>query len=405
MLYRTVPRNGEKLPILGFGCMRFPEKNGSIDQKKATHLLRYAIDNGVTHLDTGWMYHHGQSESFLGRALADGYRKKVTVSTKLPHWLVKSREDMDFFLNAQLNRLNTSYTDYYLLHSIGKESFERMKKLGVLEFFDQAKADGRIKYAGFSFHEDTRTFKKIVDAYPWECCLIQYNIIDEFNQAGREGVRYAAQKGLAVFIMEPLLGGKLAKTPPDEIARIWEQAPVKRTPAEWALLWLWNQPEITMVLSGMNEISHVEENCRIAQTAYPCSLTEEEQTIIQKATTAWRSRMKVPCTGCQYCMPCPFGVNIPSCFEIYNNLSMFDDTWRTKAMYALRLGGIMGGYSCASACRECGSCIGACPQGIPIPERLKEVSTQLEGPFFHAILCGAKIALPLMRIGALVRKK
>ncbi len=405
MLYRTVPRTQEKLPILGFGCMRFVERNGAIDEENSKALLRYAIDKGITHLDTGWMYHHGQSESFLGRALSGGYREKVTLSTKLPHWLVSSREDMDFFLNTQLSNLNTRYIDYYLIHSIGKESWNRMKALGVTDFLDQAKADGRIKYTGFSFHEDTRTFKEIVDAYPWECCLIQYNIIDEFSQAGREGLTYAAEKGLAVFIMEPLLGGKLAKAPPDEIAQIWSKAPVQRTPAEWALRWLWDQPEVTMVLSGMNDVSQVDENCAVAETAYPGSLSKEERTLIQTVTDTWHSLMKVPCTGCQYCMPCPFGVNIPSCFELYNNLFMFGDTWRTKAVYAARLGGILGGYSAASACMECGSCRAACPQGIDIPERLKEVASRLEGPFFHILVLGAKIALPILRRSSIGKKR
>jgi predicted aldo/keto reductase-like oxidoreductase len=397
ILCREIPRTQEKLPILGFGCMRFVEKNGSIDEERSKALLRYAIDKGITHLDTAWMYHHGQSESFLGRALADGYREKVTISTKLPHWLVKSREDMDFFLNTQLNRLNTNYIDYYLIHSIGRESWDRMKACGVMEFLDTAKADGRIKHTGFSFHEDTKTFKEIVDAYPWDCCLIQYNIIDEFSQAGREGLTYAAQKGLAVFIMEPLRGGKLARNPPGEIAHIWEQAPVKRTMAEWALRWLWDQPEITMVLSGMNDFAQVDENCRTAETAYPGSLTAEEQSVIRRVSDTWHSLMKVPCTGCQYCMPCPFGVNIPSCFEMYNNLFMFGDTWRTNAVYAARLGGVMSGYSVASACVGCGACLSACPQGIHIPERLKEVSDRLEGPFFQVLVLGAKIALPIMR--------
>ncbi|HPY61204.1 MAG TPA: aldo/keto reductase [Methanospirillum sp.] len=405
MLSRIIPKTKEKIPILGFGCMRLVEKNGSIDEESSKALVRYAIEKGVTHLDTAWMYHRGQSEPFLGRALADGYRERVTLSTKLPHWLVKSREDMDFFLNSQLDRLKTGYIDYYLVHSVGGESWNRMKALGVTEFLDQAKKDGRIRNAGFSFHEGTESFKKIVDDYPWDCCLIQYNIIDEYSQAGRDGLKYAAEKDLAVFIMEPLRGGKLAKNLPEEINRILDQAEIKRTPAEWALRWLWDQPEVTMVLSGMNDISQVDENCEIAETAYPESLTAKEYEIIRNVAETWRSLMKVPCTGCQYCMPCPFGVNIPSCFEMYNNLFMFGEPWKTNAVYAIRLGGVMGGYSVASACIGCESCVSACPQGIDIPGRLKEVSERLEGPFYHTLRLGAKVALPVMRRTAFFKKR
>lgn len=405
MLYRTVPRTQEKVPILGFGCMRFPEKNGVIDEERSIYLLRYAIDKGVTYLDTAWPYHHGQSETFLGKALSDGYREKVQLATKLPHWLVKTRQDMDTFLNLQLSRLNTNHIDYYLIHSIGQESWERMKKLGILEFLDLAKRDGRIRNTGFSFHEDTRTFKKIVDDYNWECCLIQYNILDELSQAGRDGLYYATQKDLAVFIMEPLRGGKLAQIPPPDITKILEEAPVERTPAEWALRWLWDQPEVTMVLSGMNDISQVDENCSIANVAYPGSLTQDEQDLITKVSETWRSLMKIPCTGCQYCMPCPFGVNIPSCFEMYNNVYMFGDTWRTNAVYAARLGGVMSGIAHASVCAECGSCMSSCPQGIVIPERLRDVSARLEGPFFHLIVFSAKLTLPIIRYVELFKNR
>lgn len=397
MLYRVVPKTQEKLPILGFGCMRFLEKNGAIDEELSLPLLRYAIDNGVTYLDTAWMYHHGQSESFVGRVLTNGYREKVQLATKLPHWLVRTRGDMDVFLQAQLTRLQTDHIDYYLIHSVGKESWQRMKNLGVLDFLDNAKRDGRIIHTGFSFHEDTRTFKKIVDDYSWDVCQIQYNILDEFSQAGREGLLYAAKQGLAVIIMEPLRGGKLANRPPDEIARIWASSKVNRTPAEWALRWLWNQPEVTMVLSGMNDIAQVDENCKTAETAYPKSLNPEESATIADVAKTWRSLMKVPCTGCQYCMPCPFGVNIPSCFEMYNNVHMFGDGWRTNAVYAIRLGGVMSGVSVASACAECGSCLSSCPQGIDIPNRLKDVSSRFEGPFFHILVMGAKFALPFIR--------
>ncbi|MDD1724950.1 MAG: aldo/keto reductase [Methanospirillum sp.] len=409
MQYRTVTKTGEQVPVLGYGCMRFPEKNGKIDEEKSTFLLRYAIDNGVTYLDTAWVYHYGQSEPFLGRALSGGYREKVKLATKLPQWLVKTRKDMDTFLNAQLSRLNTNRIDYYLIHSVGRDSWEYLKEIGVLDFLEKAKLEGKIINAGFSFHEDTRSFCRIVDDYPWEFCLIQYNILDEYSQAGRTGLAYAAEKGLAVFVMEPLRGGKLARNPPVEIRGIWDGAPVQRSPAEWALRWLWDQPEVTMVLSGMNELAQISENIAVAEATLPGSLTETERNIISRVSKTYRTLMKVPCTGCQYCMPCPYGVNIPSCFEIYNEVMMFGDTLYAriyaKGRYAFRVGGLSGRLSAASVCRNCGTCLSSCPQHIVIPDRLREVSNHFEGLFYYLAIHGGKIGLLLHRYLQLLRNR
>lgn len=379
MLYRKVPKTGDELSILGFGCMRLPKKRGGgIDEKRAVSQLRYAIDHGVNYVDTAPAYHLGKSEKVLASALADGYREKVRLATKLPPWLVRSREDMDHILDTQLATFHTDHIDYYLLHHVSGSSWENMKNLGVREFLSSAKNDGRIKNAGFSFHGDLSAFKKIVDEYPWEFCQIQYNYLDEYNQAGTEGLKYAAGHRLAVMVMEPLRGGNLGGQMPDEVEKIWEDAPVSRTPAEWALRWVWNHPEVTVVLSGMNEELHIDENLRTAQDGLPCSLTDTELAIIARARDAWRHLMKVDCTGCRYCMPCPAGVDIPGCFSLYNAYHLFPRDWSSRWWYITRHGGLLSSDSYAGLCRQCGRCTAICPQHIPIPERLRDVSNEME---------------------------
>lgn len=383
MLYRKMPKNGDELSVLGFGAMRLPTKeDGSIDEKIATDMVRYSIDNGVNYVDTAWPYHMGESEPFLARALADGYREKVKLATKQPQWMVKNYEDMDRFLNSQLEKLNTDQIDYYLIHSLVKSSWENIRDLGVMEFLDKAKADGRIVNAGFSYHGAPEDFKPIVDAYDWDFCQIQYNFLDEDVQAGTKGLEYAASKGLGVVIMEPLRGGNLADPVPDEVMDIWNEADARRSPVEWALRWVWNRPEVTVVLSGMSEPAHVEENLRIANEALPDSLTEEELRLVERVANKYQDLMEVGCTGCRYCMPCPEGVDIPACFEMYNNLHMFDDEDRLMMMYAAKLGGILRGSETnfASQCTECGQCVDACPQNLPVPELLEKVSETFEGP-------------------------
>jgi predicted aldo/keto reductase-like oxidoreductase len=380
MLYRKVPKTGDKLSILGFGLMRLPmKKGGGIDEDRAIRQLRFAIDQGVNYLDTAPAYHFGGSERVLARALADGYREKVRIATKLPPWSVQSREDMDHILDSQLVTLNTPHIDYYLLHSLSGANWEKMKNLGVGEFLDSAKDDGRIKNAGFSFHGDIASFKGIIDAYNWEFCQIQYNYLDERTQAGTEGLEYAAGKHLAVMVMEPIRGGNLAGEVPEEIKKIWEEAPVKRSPAEWALRWVWNHPEVTVVLSGMNNEQHIEENLRVANEALPDSLTPDELSIIARVRDTYRRLMKVTCTGCGYCMPCPAGVDIPGCFSLYNARHLFPKDRSSKFHYIGRHGGLLSDVSYAGLCRACGKCSTLCPQHIPIPERLREVSDDMEG--------------------------
>ncbi len=394
MLYRKVPKNGDELSILGFGCMRLPVKeNGTIDEERATRQVRYAIDHGVNYVDTAWPYHMGESEPFLGRALADGYREKVKIATKLPSWLVESREDMDKFLNSQLERLRTDHIDYYLIHGLSGEIWDKMEAFGVMDFLEKAKIDGRIINAGFSFHGSGEDFKRIVDAYPWIFCQIQYNFMDEMDQAGTEGLKYAAAEDLGVIVMEPLLGGNLANSVPPEVEEIWNEASIKRTPAEWALRWVWNHPEVTVVLSGMNEEAQVEENLKIAGEAYPNSLTEAEVQLVSRVEQKYRQLMKIGCTGCQYCLPCPSGVNIPECFSIYNNLHMFGNKDNAKFTYAIRMSGVFtntepGGF--ASQCIECGQCMEICPQSLKIPDLLKAVAEELEGPDLEQRMAMAK---------------
>ena len=393
MLYRKMQKNGDELSILGFGCMRLPVKeDGTIDEERAKNQVRYAIDNGVNYVDTAWPYHMGASEPFLGRALADGYREKVKLATKLPSWLVESREEMDKFLDAQLSRLNTDHIDYYLIHSLVGELWDNVEKLGVADFLDKAKADGRIVNAGFSFHGSGEDFRRIVDSYDWDFCQIQYNFLDEKNQAGTGGLKYAASKGIGVIIMEPLRGGKLASPVPPAVEDIWNEAPVKRTAAQWRLRWVWDHPEVTVVLSGMNEEAHVEENLKVAGEAYPNSLTETELQLVEKAENKYRELMKAGCTGCRYCMPCPQGVDIPACFEAYNNLHMSGNADEAKFMYVMSLSGIISNSEpgFASLCVQCGECLEKCPQHLEIPTLLESVVEDFEGPELEQRVAMAK---------------
>ena len=386
MLYRAVPKTGDRLSILGFGCMRLPTNTaGDVDEVRSIRQIRYAIDAGVNYLDTAPAYHLGKSEKVLGRALKDGYREKVRIATKLPHWEVFEKSDMDRILNRQLSVLQVDYIDYYLLHSLRKASFEKLKALGVFGFLEAAKNDGRIKNAGFSFHGNLPEFKEIVDSFDWQFCQIQYNYLDEKNQAGTEGLRYAAEKGLAVMIMEPLRGGNLAGRIPDDVSTILNEAPTHRSPAEWGLRWVWNNPEVTVVLSGMNDERHIDENIRTASAGIPGSLTKEETAIIGRVRDTFWKLMKVGCTGCGYCMPCPAGVDIPGCFIAYNAATLFPHDRTAKLQYISRHGGLMAEKSYAGLCRQCRRCEKACPQQLPIASLMKEVSGEMEGVKMSAV--------------------
>jgi uncharacterized protein len=342
-------------------------------------MIRHAIDAGVNYVDTAYPYHGtgftqgGASEPFVAKALKDGYRERVNVATKLPSWLIKTRADMDRYLNEQLERLETDVIDFYLVHSLNKGVWPSLKEAGINEFLDQAIKDGKIRYAGFSFHDEVGLFKEIVDYYGWAFCQIQYNYLDEKYQAGNEGREYAAKKGLGIAIMEPLRGGNLAKLP-EEAKTVINQAKVRRTPAEWALRWVWNHPEVSVVLSGMNTMEQVTENIKVAQEAEANSLTAKEVAIVEAVKKIFKEKVRVNCTGCAYCMPCPVGINIPICFSTYNDHWVFDGSPEAKYMYGrwAKLG------APASKCAECGKCESHCPQGIEIRKELNNVKEQFE---------------------------
>lgn len=383
MLYRKMPKTGDELSILGFGCMRYPMKDGKVDEPRAIAQIRMAIDRGVNYADTAWPYHAGESEVVLGKALRDGYRDKVRLATKLPSWMIQTRADMDRYLAAQLKKLGTDRIDYYLVHSLTGPAWDNIRALGVREFLDTARRDGRIGNAGFSYHGLAKDFNAVVDAYDWVFCQIMYNYLDQNFQAGTAGLEYAASKELGVVVMEPLRGGTIARpTPPAAIAAIWNESIVKRTPAEWALRWVWNRPEVTLLLSGMNDESQIAENLAIADSARPNTLTRAELDLIDRAAAKYKELMKIGCTGCAYCMPCPSGVMIPTCFDEYNKMHMFGPVEMAKFVYAFRMSGVItdGTPGYASQCTSCCECVSKCPQQLPIPDLLAQVAAEMEGP-------------------------
>ena len=369
MEYRRFGNLGFRVSALGFGCMRLPTVGGdssNIDEPEATRMLHYAIDNGVNYLDTGYPYHGGNSERFLGRALKGGYRQRVWLATKLLSRALKGPDDMERMLDEQLERLQTDYVDVYLLHGLRGKRWQQLREYDVLTFLDKARASGRIRAVGFSFHDTFDMFQEIIDSYDgWDACQFQYNYMNENYQAGTRGLRYAASKGLATIIMEPLLGGKLAN-PPEAVRRVWDSAAVQRSPAEWALQWLWNKPEVSVVLSGMSTMSQVEENVAAAARSGVGLLTSAELEMIDKARAAYEALSLVPCTACAYCMPCPNGVDIPRCFTNLNAARMYgfeDARKRYKNLLPDE-----SKDSLATSCIACRECEDKCPQGIPISE-------------------------------------
>jgi len=359
--------------------MRLPCVGGDqsqIREDEAVRMVRYAIDEGVNYVDTAYAYHGGNSERFVGRALADGYRDRVKLATKLPVWLCKSCDDFDRLLGEQLERLATDHVDCYLLHSLDNKSWSKVRDMGVLDFLAKQLELGRIRYAGFSFHDSYEAFTGIVDAFDWDFCQIILNYVDVEYQAGLAGLRYAASHGLAVVVMEPLRGGKLAANLPDEVVAALgagSDGGEGRSPAEWALRWVWNLPEVSVALSGMSRMEQVVDNIRIASDAAPGALTERQLAMLARAREAYMARTRVACTECGYCQPCPQGVLIPDVFGLYNEAGVFNAWEGSRRMY----GGIVKASRDASKCAECGQCEAACPQQLKVIELLKEAHAAL----------------------------
>lgn len=371
MRYREFGKTGEKISILGFGCMRFPQIDGKIDEEKTVKMLRYAIDNGVNYIDTAYPYHNGESEIVVGKILKDGYRERVNLATKLPSWEINSREDMDKYFNEQLKKLQTEQIDFYLIHALDKSLWDNLVENNIFDFLNEIKKSKKVRYVGFSFHDKYEVFKEIIDAYDWDFTQIQYNYLDEEYQAGTKGLEYANKKGMGVIIMEPLRGGKLANNLPNDILEIINKPDTKKSPAQWAFKFLYNKPEIGIVLSGMSNMEQVVDNIRICnEDGVADSMNLENERVIESLRDTLKSKIKINCTDCKYCMPCPNGVNIPACFECLNNSSMFNDIEGIKNnMYKY----LIEQNSDASKCIECGKCEKSCPQHIDIINKLKKV--------------------------------
>ncbi len=404
MKYRKMGFLGWEVSVLGFGTMRLPiiqvkdentqKMKSIIDEKEAIKMIRYAIDNEVNYIDTAYPYHDGESEVLVGKALKDGYREKVHLTTKLPMWMVKKTEDFDLFLKQQIERLQIN-PDIYLFHGLNKQRLEKIKILNLIEKMEQAKAKGLFKYIGFSFHDNIEVFKEIIDFYHWDCCQIQFNYLDINYQAGTEGLKYAGSKNIAVIIMEPIRGGQLA-IPEEkldskpEIKMALDNSKIKRTMPDWALQFVWNHPEVSVVLSGMSTMQHVEENLESANSSGVNTLSEDELLTISKLREAYSKYILIPCTSCRYCMPCPNSVSIPFILRIINDLAYWGESGKpridffynrmakTQADIEKRKSEGEEFDGAASLCIQCGECLGKCPQQIKIPEIMEKANEIFE---------------------------
>ena len=388
MNYRK-DKNGKDISILGFGCMRFTQKGGRIDLDKAQEEILEAFNAGVNYYDTAYVY--PGSEAAVGEIFERlEIRDKLYIATKLPHYHIKSVEGAEKILEEELRRLRTDHIDYYLMHMLSDDkTWERLCAMGIDKWLRRKQEEGVIRQVGFSYHGNSDTFCRIVDAWAWDFCQIQYNYLDEHSQAGRTGLLHAAEKGLPVIIMEPLRGGKLVSNLPDKAKKAFAEHEPNRTPAEWAFRWLWDQPQVTCVLSGMNSVEMVRQNCRSASEARVGDLTDADRAMLKTVVEAIRGKTKVGCTGCRYCMPCPRGVDIPGTFAAYN--TRYSDGWPTAFKEYFMCTLLRKEPTSASLCVKCGKCEQHCPQGIAIREELANAAKVLEGPVYKV----ARKFLPL----------
>ena len=388
MNYRK-DKYGNDISILGFGCMRFPRRLGLIDMKETEREILAAIKGGINYFDTAYIY--PGSESALGEILEkNGLRDQVYIATKLPHYLIKTLDSLEKMFQTQLKRLRTDHIDYYLMHMLADvDTWQRLVDMGILEWLAEKQKNGQILQVGFSYHGNSDMFCRLIDAHNWDFCQIQYNYMDEHSQAGRRGLHHAASKGIPVVIMEPLRGGKLVRRLPEKAKRIFGEYPVKHTPAQWAFRWLWNQPEVTCVLSGMNSMEMLSDNMATASSVEVGELGPSEEDMLHRVVAAINEKTKVGCTGCGYCMPCPMGVDIPGTFAAYNRLYTESKFWGFVE-YAMCTA-LRKNSTAASSCIGCGKCEQHCPQGIQIRQELDNAVRALEGPVYGTVRKATKI--------------
>lgn len=375
MQYRTFKKTGEKISLLGFGTMRMPiYPDGKLNHEESIKMIRYAIDHGVNYVDTAYMYHDGESEIAVGKALEDGYREKVILADKMPVWLAKDEKEMAKLFEEQFSRLGVEAIDFYLVHNITAAIWKRAKRFGIMDFLEKQKKAGRIREIGFSFHDEYPVFCEVLDEYNWDFCQIQLNYMDTGFQAGIKGLKYAANKGVPVIVMEPLKGGKLTDSIPPTVKNHWEEADIKRSPVEWALKWVADFPEVLTILSGVHTMEQLVENIGILSDAKPDTLTEKEKEIIQKVSGEYNKLVEYSCTACGYCLPCPVKLDIPTMIDLYNQWNLFDGNEKIKKDYDMWFGK----ERIASSCIACGQCEAQCPQSLPVIEIMKKAALRFD---------------------------
>ncbi len=382
MKTRLIEKNNDKISQLGFGAMRLPAKNGKIIREEAKKQIYHGIDKGINLIDTAAVYNMGDSEKFLGEILQGEYKNKVKISTKLPAFQIKKYEDMEKILNEQLKRLQRETIDYYFIHNIDLKTMEKLIKKGIFKFLKKAKDDCKIKYVGFSYHGKADEFKDVVDLYEWDVCMVQYNYFDENAQVDLEGIQYASEKKMGVFVMEPLKGGILAGEIPSDVEKILKNNNPDKSNAQWSFEWILNHPEITCVLSGMNSMSQIDENIDCIKDIEPDTMSAEEIETVENAKKLFKELLKINCATCGYCMPCPQRVNIPECMKIYNEKYLFNQKGLISQgliNYFTSVGGVMNSPTNAGLCNSCGKCLRRCPQHLNIPNELSKVKKEFEG--------------------------